>query len=136
MGNFAVSCVDAFCIPIEPLHTKAKELLDCVASSAYLKPNHDVTQFSELRVHFWYYPGSMDNSNDDFYLDYSSNGGVSWKTVKRRAFKNNFVNNRFYEEIVYLYGMNLSFTSKASFRCDASDDFDRIFIDEVELCGR
>ena len=54
-----------------------------VASSMYQDSDNNVADYSELRVSFWFKAKSMDNSNEDFFLEYSSNGGSSWSIVEQ-----------------------------------------------------
>ena len=141
-GNFTSGGVDASRYIGRYAHQGTAALLiqdnSGSASSVYHKSSEDATRYNQLRVHFWFYPFSMDNKNEDFFLEYSSNGGTSWKNVKRWVFSVDFVNDRFYEAMVYLNRTDVAFTNRARlrFHCDASDDGDKIFIDEVEFSGK
>ena len=114
------------------------------SSSVFHAKNYNVTGYSDLRVDFWFYAISMENG-EDFFLEYSSNGGSSWVIVKAyvrgqgsQDGKFYFQNNIFYFGSVFLsgaiYNLNTS-RARIRFRCDASDDSDSIYIDEVLFQG-
>ncbi|MEQ8822307.1 MAG: hypothetical protein RLY93_18890, partial [Sumerlaeia bacterium] len=77
-------------------------------------------------------------SGEDFWLQYSSNGGSSWTTVGSWAQGTDFSNNAFYSESVVIDSASQSFTSNAKFRfrCDASNNADDVYIDEVRISAR
>ncbi len=106
-----------------------------VASSFYHTVGHDVSGYSELEVEFWYYPRSMDNSNEDFWLQYYD--GSSWQTVATWARGSDFENNQFYHEIVTISSgqYNYPTNAKLRFMCDASGNGDDVYIDEIEFRG-
>lgn len=108
-----------------------------VASSAFHTLSYNVMPYSALRVSFWFYPYSMENG-EDFWLQYSHDNGSSWKTVKSYVRGTDFENGRFYESSIDLKGPSYvlqTTTAKIRFMCDASDDGDRIYIDEVRFQG-
>lgn len=56
------------------------------SSSSYVShaTNHDVSDYSDLRVSFWFRPRRTER-NESFVLEYSSDGGKTWAIVKREA---------------------------------------------------
>ena len=112
------------------------------ASSVFHARGHDVTGYSNLRVEFWFSPRSIEGS-ENFVLEYSSDDGSTWTTVKDYVHGVDFENESFYEESVdfnkafALNGGSFDLTQKAKicFRCDASGKFDYIYIDEVAFQG-
>jgi len=99
--------------------------------------SYDVTGYVDLEVEFWYRAESMDNSNEDFWVQYSSNGGSSWQTVASFAEGIDFQNGQFYNEVVQIPAGSYAYTSNARirFRCDASGNQDWVYVDEVEFRG-
>ena len=78
-------------------------------------------------------------NTDGFYLEYSSDGGASWTVMKDYRKGRDFENGQFYSSAVVFSntGVNFQLTSRGRirFRCDASDDTDWVYIDEVLLEG-
>jgi hypothetical protein len=94
----------------------------------------DLSSYDELEISFGYYPRSMDNSNEDFWLQISTNGGSSYTTVEEWNKGDEFENNNFYTDAVTIAG---PFTSncRLRFRCDASGNSDWVYIDDVTISG-
>jgi len=76
----------------------------------------------------------MDNSNEDFWLQISTNGGVNFTTIETWAKDIDFDNNIAYSETVTIQGPFTSNT-KLRFRCDASSDGDDVYLDDIEIKG-
>ena len=76
----------------------------------------------------------MDNSNEDFWLQVSTNGGANFITVEEWNRDDEFVNNQRYFESVVIAGP-FSATTQLRFRCDASGNSDWVYIDDVEITG-
>lgn len=94
----------------------------------------DWSNFNKLRISFSYYPHSMDNSSEDFWLQISLDGGSSFTTIEEWNFQDEFVNDQRYAEEV-IYEGNLSSNTKLRFRCDASTNGDWVTIDDVKIEG-
>lgn len=101
------------------------------------RANLDVRTYSELRVSFKFIMRSMDNANEDFWLQYTSNGGNSWQTVQGWAPGGQFSNGVFYSVTVPITQAVYAFTNQAGirFRCDASGNGDYVYIDDVRFEG-
>lgn len=106
-----------------------------VASSFYHTLGYDVSGYAELEVDFWFMAVSMDNSNEDFWLQYYD--GSSWQTVETWARSIDFENNQFYHEVVPISSSQYNFPTNAKLRfmCDASGNADDVYIDEIEFRG-
>ncbi len=106
-----------------------------VASSFYHTLGYDVSGYAELKVDFWFMAVSMDNSNEDFWLQYYD--GSSWQTVETWARSIDFENNQFYHETVSISSSQYNFPANAQLRfmCDASGNQDDVYIDEIEFRG-
>lgn len=103
---------------------------DNTNSSVMTLSNVDLTGYSNVEVDFHFYPNSMENG-EDFWLQYNSGSG--WVTVASYARGTDFDNNTFYNATVTLDSGSFSFPSNAQFRfrCDASGNGDRVYIDAV-----
>ncbi|MEL6661109.1 MAG: T9SS type A sorting domain-containing protein, partial [Bacteroidota bacterium] len=88
--------------------------------------------FEEVTVDFSYIGVSME-TGEDFWLQASVNGGA-YQTITTWASGTDFSNNVRENESVVITG---SFTSniRFRFRCDASANGDRIYIDDVNISG-
>jgi hypothetical protein len=98
--------------------------------------NLDGPGYTELKVDFWYKPVSMDNSNEDFWLQYWD--GTAWYTIETWARNTDFQNNQFYQESVTLLESQALFPTDAKirFRCDASGNADDVYIDEIIISAK
>ncbi|NJL18778.1 MAG: hypothetical protein HC901_00150 [Bdellovibrionaceae bacterium] len=54
-------------------------------SAAWLDPVLDLSGTDELMIEFTYFADSMDNSSEDFWVQFSSDGGVTWTTLATYA---------------------------------------------------
>ena len=114
--------------------TYCVRLRDNTSTSTMTTDNLNLSTYDEVTVDFTYYPRSMDNSNEDFWLQISSNGGGSYTTVEEWNRGDEFENNSRYYDAVTISGPFASNT-RFRFRCDASGNSDWIYIDEVEISG-
>ncbi len=104
------------------------------ASSFYHTANYDVSGYTDLEVEFWFYAYSME-TNEDFWLQYYD--GSTWRTVETWASGTDFNNNTFYNKVVTISSGTYNFPSNAGIRfmCDASNNSDDVYIDEIEFRG-
>ncbi|MDC0304050.1 T9SS type A sorting domain-containing protein, partial [Flavobacteriales bacterium] len=96
--------------------------------------NLNLLAFGEVTINFSYYPRSMDNSNEGFWLQVSTNGGSTFTTIEEWNRDDEFANNQRYNETVVHDGV-FSSNTQFRFRCDASGNSDWIYIDDVEITG-
>ncbi|MFK7971176.1 MAG: M4 family metallopeptidase [Bacteroidia bacterium] len=94
----------------------------------------DLSAYNEVTVAFSYFTVSMDNSNEDFWLQISLDGGATFTTVEEWNLNDEFVNNTRYNDQVVLQGP-FSANAKFRFRCDASGNADDVYIDDVLITG-
>ncbi len=108
-----------------------------IASSIYLSRDHDITSFMRVKVNFWFYVSSLDSSQEDFLLEYSPDGGLTWFLVKAWIPGYDIENDRMYHEEIILNSGEWQFTDSARirFRLDASGNGDRVFIDDIAFLG-
>jgi len=95
--------------------------------------NLNLSGYEELTVDFSYYPVGMD-SNEDFWLQVSTDGGSTYNTIETWVRGTDFNNNISYSESVTITGTFTS-TTKVRFRVDASVNNDRVYFDDVTLTG-
>lgn len=109
-------------------------LRDNTSSSTMTTDNINLSSYDEITVNFAYYPRSMDNSSEDFWLQISTNGGSTYSTVEEWNLNDEFVNDNFYSDGVTIQGP-FSSNTRLRFRCDASGNSDYVYIDQVEIRG-
>lgn len=104
-----------------------------IASSA-TTDNLNLLAFSEVTIDFSFYARSMDNANEDFWLQISTDGGSSFTTIADYNQGTEFVNDQRYDETVVYAGV-FSSNTQFRFRCDASGNSDWVYIDDVVITG-
>jgi len=106
------------------------------ASSFYHTDSIDVHTpgYTQIEIDFWFYPRSME-SGEDFWLLYYD--GSSWYRVASYARGIDFSNGQYYHETVYVNEGTYTFPTnmKIRFQCDASSNYDDVYIDEVTVSG-
>jgi subtilisin family serine protease len=110
------------------------ELRDNTSTSVFTTNDLNMLGVSEITVSFSYYPRSMDNSSEDFWLQLSTDGGASFNTIEEWNFGDEFVNNQRYYDTVVFAG-TFSGNTQLRFRCDASGNSDWVNIDDVTISG-
>ncbi len=109
-------------------------LRDNTSSSTMTTDVIDLSNYYEIKVDFSYLARSMDNSNEDFWLQISTNGGSSFTTLEGWARNTDFQNNQRKSGSV-VYSGALTNNVKLRFRCDASGNSDWVYIDDVVISG-
>jgi len=104
------------------------------ASSFYHTTSYNVTSYTTLEVDFWFKMVSME-TNENFWVQYFD--GTTWQTVANIVRAGSIANNTFYHQIVTISRSTYNFPTNAKLRfmCDASDDNDDVYIDEIEFRG-
>ena len=108
--------------------TVSVRLRDNSGSSFMTSDPLDLSMASSVTISFSYIANSMENG-EDFWLQMSTNGGA-FITMEDWIRNIDFDNNVRYNEQVTING---PFTSniRFRFRCDASSNFDQVYIDDV-----
>ena len=114
--------------------TGCVRLRDNTNSSVMTTDVLDLSDAEELTVEFSYITNSMDNSNEDFWLQVSTNGGSTYTTVEEWNLNDEFVNGVRYNETVVITG-TFGSNVRVRFRCDASANNDQVYIDDIRLSG-
>lgn len=109
-------------------------LRDNTSSSVMTTDPLDLTSYTEITVDFTYVTISMDNEEEDFWLQISLDGGVTFTTVEEWNLGDEFQNGLRYFDAVTIPG---EFTENTvlRFRCDASGNNDQVYIDNVGISG-
>ncbi len=105
-----------------------------MSSVMYTSSSTNLTPYEEIAVDFTFYVTGFDNSGEDFWLQLSTNGGWTYSTKEEWNLGDEFVNNVRYQATVVIPGPFNSY-SRLRFRCDASDDGDIVYVDDVRIRG-
>ncbi len=109
------------------------------ASSFSLSTGIDVTGYDKIQVDFDFYSAGMD-SGENFLVEYWD--GTQWNTVGDFSLGTDFNNDEFTRKsVTVVKGTNsgeYTFPTdmKIRFRCDASDDDDCIYIDNIKISAK
>jgi len=114
--------------------TYAVRLRDNSTSSHMTTDALDLSTYEELTVDFSYITVSMDNVTEDFILLISTNGGATFTELESWRRGIDFDNNERMFDQVIIPG---PFSENTVFRflCDASNNSDWVYIDDVVITG-
>ena len=119
-------------------HNSAYQDNSGVGSSFYYTNGVDVHSagYTQIKIEFWFKAVSMDNSNEDFWVQYYD--GSSWHTVASYAQSIDFANGVFYPKEVTIDESSYNFPTnmKIRFMCDASGNRDDVYIDEIRVSAQ
>ena len=110
------------------------QLRDNTGSSTMTTQSLNLSSFEEVTVDFTYITRSMDNANEDFWLQISTDGGQFYNTVEEWNLGDEFVNGVREFDAVTIAGP-FSTNTRFRFRCDASSNTDWVYIDDVTISG-
>ena len=110
-------------------------LRDNSSTSVMTTDDLELSDYRELEVSFSYYARSMDNNNEDFWLQISVDGGDNYETVEEWNHGDEFENDEFYFSEVLISDIAFTDETRLRFRCDASANSDWVYIDEVIISG-
>jgi len=98
--------------------------------------NINLTSYSSVDFTFDFQAESMENG-EDFWVQYSSNGGSSWSTIADYNSNIEFTNSSKYTPTLTLNSGTYTFAVNSRFRirCDASGNGDYVYIDNVHIQG-
>jgi len=119
--------------------TKAVDIQDNsgTASAFYHTAGIDVHTpgYTEIKVEFWFKAASME-TGEDFWVQYYN--GSTWTTVASYKSGTDFSNGTFYNKTVLVNESSYTFPTgmKIRFMCDAGDNTDDVYIDEVRVSAK
>lgn len=127
ISNSAFASSDAYSIRIRD---------NSGSSSSCTSDNIPAENSSGIIVGFSYFSISMEAS-EDFFLELSTNGGKTYEIVQDWISGIDFENEISYVAEVTIEGHEFTDETRLRFRCDASTNSDRIFLDDIliQLCG-
>ena len=96
----------------------------------------DLTPYLSVSFTFEFEGEGME-IGEDFWVQYSSDGGSNWTTIASYAADTDFVNGDFYNPTIKIDSSSYIFTTYSQFRiiCDASANNDKIYIDNILIEG-
>ena len=109
-------------------------LRDNSSTSVMTTDNLNLSSYDKINVDFSYYAVSMDNSNEDFFLEVSTNGGSSFAVVEEWNRDDEFLNNQRKYDAVEINGP-FTTNTQLRFRCDASGNSDWVYLDDISIFG-
>lgn len=115
--------------------TASLAIQDNTSTSVITTDQLNLSAYDEVKIDFWYYPVSMDNANEDFWLQISVDDGP-YVTKATWARNTDFQNNTAYTESVEINDVSLSGNVKLRFRCDASGNGDDVYIDDIVISAK
>ncbi len=89
-----------------------------------------LSAYEEITIDFFYYPYSMEDG-EDFWLQISTDGGISFTTIKTWTSGKEFINKTRYSESVSINNVTFSDKTRIRLRCDASANADQVYIDDI-----
>ncbi len=101
-------------------------------TSAMTSSAYNVSAYNQLVIDFYFYATSME-AGEDFWVRYFN--GSTWSTVATYVAGTSFNNNGFYHGTITLTGVTFPTNAQFRFQCDASDNSDLIYIDQVTVTG-
>ncbi|MBP6827690.1 MAG: choice-of-anchor B family protein [Saprospiraceae bacterium] len=114
--------------------TYSIQLRDNTTTSLMSTTSQNCAAYSEMKVSFSYITTSFDNSNEDFWLQISTNGGSTYTTIGDYNYSIEFTNGVRKNVTVTIPGP-FTATTRFRFRADASADDDVVYIDDVVITG-
>ncbi|MCF6278822.1 MAG: LamG domain-containing protein [Flavobacteriaceae bacterium] len=116
-------------------------------NSSFISPTFNISTYNKVDFSFFFYPVSMENA-ENFFIEYRDTSSSSWTVIGDfRAGNINFTThtgdfqrgfpNRFYAKTVTINSDTHTFSPTAQFRvrCDASNNFDLIYLDMITIEG-
>lgn len=87
---------------------------------------------SDFRVTFSFYAIGMEN-DDSFCLDFSTNSGKKWNSVKCWSSPNDFWNKNWFDDVSVEFSKNNADELNIRFRCQGDSNKDDVLFDKVEI---
>ncbi|WP_162296716.1 PQQ-dependent sugar dehydrogenase [Confluentibacter citreus] len=92
--------------------------------------NINLSSHPEVYVNFSFYSSTL-SSNENFFLEISTNGGSSYSIYRTWTNGVHFNNGTFYNETTLVTGITLTSNTRFRIRCNASNRGDQIYFDDV-----
>ncbi len=105
--------------------------------SSFFRTGVNLTSYTEVQIEFDFIGISMENG-EDFFVEFYD--GSSWNIVAAGTFGSSgtLSNNTFYTGTITVDSATYNFSSNSGFRfrCDASGNGDRVYIDLIDIAAR
>jgi hypothetical protein len=98
--------------------------------SAMTSPSFNLLNATGLQIEFYFYSNSME-VGEDFWVRYHN--GVTWTTIATFIRGTHFNNNTFYVTTVTVPNFTPTMAGTLRIQCDASDNNDQIYVDQVTI---
>ena len=108
-------------------------LQDNTGTSVISTGNLDLSGYVEITVDFSVISSNF-SSTEDFWVQLSTNGGSSYSTVATYVQSVDFTNG-VRSQLSATFTASFTSTSRLRFRCDASANADRIYLDDIVVTG-
>lgn len=102
------------------------------AASSVFSDILNLNGVTALQVSFSFLASGMENGKD-FFLEVSTNGGSSYANAQTWVSGTDFQNNVRYNETISLTGFGFNNSTVIRFRCDAANNGDHVYIDDIVL---
>jgi len=106
-------------------------------ASSFYRTGIDLSSYNELQITFDFVGVSMENG-EDFYVEFYD--GSSWNIVGQGVYGSSgtLSNNNFYTGTLTIDSATYNFSANSGvrFRCDASGNNDRIYVDLIDIAAR
>lgn len=106
---------------------------DGSSSSKMTTDKLDLSDFADISLDFAYIPRGMD-VGEAFSLEISNDGGATYQTIGNWELGTNFQNESIHTATISATGP-FSTETRFRFRCEASSNSDRVYIDNVTISG-
>jgi hypothetical protein len=101
------------------------------SQSSMTSPTFNLSNATGAEIEFYFKAISME-AGEDFWVQYKSGTGA-WTTIGQVIQGTHFVNNTFYVATVAVPGFVPTTAGTFRIQCDASDDTDKIYVDQVTI---
>jgi hypothetical protein len=99
--------------------------------SAMTSPSFNLSDATGLEIEFYFKAVGVE-AGEDFWVQYRNPAGI-WVTIGQLIQGIHFNNNTFYLATVSVPGFTPNASAKLRIQCDASDDTDQVYIDQVTI---
>ena len=101
------------------------------SASSIFTDNINLSSFSVVVVNFIYIAESME-SGEDFFFEYSNDGGSTFEKIKTYTVGSEFQNGQMEHETLTIT-RNFASNSVFRIRCDASGNQDLVYVDDIQM---
>lgn len=93
----------------------------------------DLTSYSDVEISFTYLVQDFDDASEEIRLEVSTDGGQSFTFIEEWNYTDEFENGVREFPVVAVSGIDFGVNTQFRIVCNASDDEDEVYIDDVEI---